>query len=288
VHGVDPTIMQRGNTMTCTRVIVVLTALLLHSGALSQTDVKGGKDHPLLTRMPGYYITSSDVKEFDKYTTAYLPDAEAVWEGKVTKLAYELKQGAKQVSMVQIVRNYENALKKIGAKVLYNEERLLGARIAGKDATTFVHVEAFNDGNTYELVVVEQGGMKQEVMADADALSNSITATGKAEAYGIYFDTGKAMLKPESTPTLEEITKLLKQHPKMALYVVGHTDNEGSLESNLKLSADRAAAVVRALTGMGIRGSRLKSAGLASYCPVASNRTEAGKARNRRVELVEQ
>lgn len=274
--------------MTCTRVIIVLAALLIHGGALAQTDVKGGKDHPLLTRMPGYFITSSDVKEFDKYTTAYLPDAEAVWEGKVTKLRYELKEGAKQSSMVQIVRNYENALKKIGAKVIYNEERVLGARIAGKNATTFVHVEAFNDGNDYELVVVEQAAMKQEVMADADALSNSIAATGKAEAYGIYFDTGKAILKPESTPTLEEITKLLKQNPKMALYVVGHTDNEGSLESNLKLSADRAAAVVRALTGMGIKGSRLKSAGLASYCPVASNRTEDGKARNRRVELVEQ
>jgi outer membrane protein OmpA-like peptidoglycan-associated protein len=70
--------------------------------------------------------------------------------------------------------------------------------------------------------------------------------------------------------------------------VVGHTDNAGALDHNLKLSADRAEAVVKSLIGRGIAASRLKAAGVGPYCPVASNHTEEGKAKNRRVELVEQ
>jgi OOP family OmpA-OmpF porin len=106
--------------------------------------------------------------------------------------------------------------------------------------------------------------------------------------YGIYFDTGKSVMKPESNPALEEITKLLKHSGSLTLFVVGHTDNVGNLESNLNLSADRADAVVKALTGKGIAASRLKAAGVGPYCPVASNRTDDGKAKNRRVELVEE
>ncbi|MCX5841461.1 MAG: OmpA family protein, partial [Deltaproteobacteria bacterium] len=127
-----------------------------------------------------------------------------------------------------------------------------------------------------------------DVVADAAALGASIAATGKATVYGIYFDTGKSVMKPESNPSLEEITKLLKQNGSLTLYVVGHTDNVGALDNNLKLSADRADAVVKTLIGRGIVASRLKGSGVGPYCPVASNRTEEGKAKNRRVELVEQ
>ena len=119
-------------------------------------------------------------------------------------------------------------------------------------------------------------------------LSESIATTGKAAVYGIYFDTGKSVIKPESDPTIDEIAKLLGQNPGLKLFVVGHTDNVGSLEANLKLSNDRANAVTKALVERKIEGGRLKSVGVASYCPVASNRTDEGKAKNRRVELVEQ
>jgi OOP family OmpA-OmpF porin len=134
----------------------------------------------------------------------------------------------------------------------------------------------------------KKGEMKQDVVADAAALGASIAATGKAAVYGIYFDTGKSVVKPESIPALDEITKLLKQNSGLALYVVGHTDYVGALDLNLKLSADRADAVVKALVARGIAASRLKGAGVGPYCPVASNRSEEGRAKNRRVELVEQ
>ena len=80
---------------------------------------------------------------------------------------------------------------------------------------------------------------------------------------------------------------MLKQNAALKLFVVGHTDSDGKLEANMKLSSDRAASVVKALIENGIQAARLKSSGVGPYCPVESNRTEEGKAKNRRVELVE-
>lgn len=272
------------------KIVGLLLVLFAASSVLAQneTDVKGSLDHPLFTRMPGYYISDYNVKEFDKFTSSYLSGQDENWEGKVTRLAYYIKTGAKQASMLQIARNYENAVKEIGGKILVNEGRVIEGKIEKDGGVTYAHVEAFNDGRNYDVIVVETGAMKQDVVADAAALSASIAATGKVAVYGIYFDTGKSVVKPESTPALEEIVKLMKQNGSLTLYVVGHTDNVGALDYNLKLSADRADAVVKALIGRGIVASRLKGAGVGPYCPVASNRTEEGKAKNRRVELVEQ
>jgi OOP family OmpA-OmpF porin len=239
-------------------------------------------------RMPGYIISDYEVKEFDKFTSSYLSGQDENWEGKVTRLAYNIKTGANQPSMLQIARNYENAVKKIGGKILVSEGRVIEGKIEKDGAVTYVHVESFNDGRNYDVIIVETGAMKQDVVADAAALSAIIAATGKAAVYGIYFDTAKSVIKPESTPALEEIVKLLKLNGGLTLYVVGHTDSVGALDYNLKLSADRADAVVKALVGRGIAASRLKGAGVGPYCPVASNRAEDGKAKNRRVELVEQ
>lgn len=256
--------------------------------AQNETDIEGSRDHPLFTRMPGYFISSYEVKEFDRVTSAYLSGEDENWEGKVTRLGYDVKTGAVQASMLQIGRNYENAVKRVGGKILVSEGRVVEAKILKGGGITYIHAEAFNDGRNYGITVVETKPMKQDVVADASALSADIAATGKAAVYGIYFDTGKSVVKSESNPSLEEIAKLLKQQAALTLYVIGHTDNVGALDYNLKLSADRADAVVKALVARGIAASRLKAGGVGPYCPVASNRSEDGKAKNRRVELVEQ
>jgi outer membrane protein OmpA-like peptidoglycan-associated protein len=107
--------------------------------------------------------------------------------------------------------------------------------------------------------------------------------------YGIYFDTGKSDLKPESEEAIAEIAKLLKGDTDLKLYVVGHTDNVGALDANMKLSGSRAEAVLQALVRThGIAASRLKSFGNGPYAPVATNDTDEGRAKNRRVELVSQ
>jgi OOP family OmpA-OmpF porin len=268
-------------------IFVFLVIAFASAQAEGEKDVKGGKDHPLLSRMPGYYLSSSEIKDFDTYTSAYLSDKEARWEGKLTKLGYTRKEGSKPVSMTQIARNYENAIRQIGGKILYSEGRVMNGKIQKNGAVTYVEVAAFNEGRDYEIVIVETKPMEQEVTADASALGKSIAATGKVAVYGIYFDTGKSELKPQSDPTLEEITKMLKQNSRLKLYVVGHTDDVGSPENNMKLSGERAAAVVKALVGRGVASARLKPAGAGPYCPVESNKTDDGKAKNRRVELVE-
>lgn len=277
------------------RVIISLLCVLCTgfiAFAQDETDVKGSADHPLFTRMPGFYIAEYDVKDFDKYEPGTLSGtADASWEGKMTFITYSIKTGAKQPSMLQIAQNYENALKKIGGKILYGtakDGRTAQGKIEKGGGVTYVEACAFNEGSRYWLFIIEKGAMKQDVVADANALKASIAATGKAVAEGIFFEADKAVVKAESGPALDEIAKLLKQNPSLKLYVVGHTAASGTLESCLKLSSERADAIVKALVAKGVAVARLKAAGVGPYCPAASNRTEEGKAMNRRVELVEQ
>jgi len=267
--------------------VLLLVFAVSFTDAQEEVDVKGSADHPLFTRMPGYFISDYYAKEFDQYDS-YMTGAESTWEGKFTLLYYTIKTGATQPSMVQVARNYENAVKKIGGKVVVSEGRVMEGKIEKNGGVTYVHAEAFNDGRNYTVVIVEKQAMRQDVVADAASLRASLASTGKVVVEGIYFEADKAVVKPESTPAIEEIVKLLKQDPKLALYVVGHTANVGTLESGLKLSNDRADAIVKILIGKGIAATRLKAVGVGPYCPAASNRTEEGKAKNRRVELVEQ
>jgi OmpA-OmpF porin, OOP family len=114
------------------------------------------------------------------------------------------------------------------------------------------------------------------------------SASGHAVVNGILFDTGKAEIKPESAPALQEVIKLLQQDAKLKLYVVGHTDNVGALAGNIELSQRRAAAVVQALTAQGVAAGRLQAYGAGPYSPLASNDSDDGRTLNRRVELVKQ
>jgi outer membrane protein OmpA-like peptidoglycan-associated protein len=131
-----------------------------------------------------------------------------------------------------------------------------------------------------------EGGL---VTASAAELAAGLDRDGHISVYNIYFDTGKADLRPESKPALDQVAALLENQAGLRLMVVGHTDSTGALDVNMRLSADRAAAVVKVLTSTyGVAVARLSPHGAGPLAPVASNRTEEGKARNRRVDLVEQ
>ena len=267
---------------------ILVISFLIVGVALAETDVIGSKDHPLLTRMPDYYISHYNVSDFAGFDPTVIGGKDVHWEGKVYSFGYSRKEGGRPISMLQIVRNYETAIKQAGGKILGGDERRVAAEIRQKGALIGVYVEAFNDGRDYSLTIVESQAMQQEVVADAKAMGNDLANTGKTIVYGIHFDTASAAIKPDSEAALVEIVKLLKGSPTLNVYVVGHTDSVGSLDSNLKLSSARAAAVVNALVARGIAASRLKSAGVGPYSPVASNDTDAGKAKNRRVEFVKQ
>jgi outer membrane protein OmpA-like peptidoglycan-associated protein len=278
------------------KVIAVILCILFVLVGLSvfaaEKDIKGSKDHPLLTRIPDFYINVFEDKDFDKHEFLVQNGkkvSRVSVEGHKYYMQYNLNQGAKQPGDLKIVRNIENALTKIGGKVLFEGERPWSATVklekGGKE--TWVTVSAWP--TLYRLTIVEKEVMEQVVEANAEAMGNDINLTGHVSIYGIYFDTGKSEIKSESDVAIAEIAKLLKNNGALKIYVVGHTDNVGSFDSNMKLSKDRADAVAKALTAKhGIAAARLKPYGVASLAPVTSNDTEEGKAKNRRVELVKQ
>lgn len=267
---------------------VLALCFLTLGAALAQSDVKGSKDHPLISRMPDYYISSYAVSEFAGFDPTVVGGKEVHWEGKMYSYEYARKENGRPISELQIIRNYETAIKQAGGKILGGDERRVATEIRKAGALTGVYVEVFNGGRDYSLTIVESQALQQEVVADASAMRNDLADTGKTVVHGIYFDTASATIKPESERALAEMVKLLNGSVALKVYVVGHTDSAGGLDSNLKLSSDRAASVVKALAARGIAAPRLKSAGVGPYSPVASNETDAGKAKNRRVELVKQ
>jgi len=121
----------------------------------------------------------------------------------------------------------------------------------------------------------------------AGALDQNLMSTGKAVIYGITFDFDKSDIKPESKPQLDQIAKLLSEHPDLKLAITGHTDNQGNADYNQKLSERRAQAIVDTLgTTYNVALNRLSAQGMGSSSPIASNDLEEGRAKNRRVELV--
>jgi outer membrane protein OmpA-like peptidoglycan-associated protein len=143
----------------------------------------------------------------------------------------------------------------------------------------------------YFVQVIEAQPMQtdQVTVLKADTMGQGLAVEGKIALYGIYFDTGNAEVKPESTAQLEEMGKLLTQSMKLKVFIVGHTDNQGVVDANLALSLRRAQAVAAALTkDYKIDSNRLSARGVANFAPVAINETDIGRAKNRRVELVVQ
>lgn len=150
--------------------------------------------------------------------------------------------------------------------------------------------QLLNDRAAILVETVEPRSMeKRMVTQSAEEIGGKITAEGRATFYNILFDFDKAELKPESAPQIAEMARFLKENPQARIFIIGHTDNKGGLDYNLQLSGKRAQAVAKALSAQyGVDAKRLAARGLGPLAPVATNRTEEGQAKNRRVEMVEQ
>ncbi len=290
---------------------IVLFAVPLQA----QRDVGGSQDHPVVTRYPGSLIRFYNQVDFDKYPLALAvenrrPGGVKQIEGKVTKITYQNPAGR---SAHEIFSNYRDALVKAGYQTLFScagadcgmamywqqlnglyasggprevQGLVVRGKTGGKDVTVAMSV---NTGFSI-LHIVEHKAMEAGlVTASAAELASGLERDGHISVYAIYFDTGSTVLKAESSPALAEIGKLMAAKPELRLHVVGHTDSTGGLAVNMKLSAGRAASVVKALTGEhGVSAARLESHGVGPLAPVATNATEEGKAKNRRVDLVSQ
>ncbi len=271
------------------RTLVTLVALASGAAAAAGADQPGCKDHPLFTRMTGYHIYRCEQAPFEALAVLDAKGKEQSVEGRLTSITYTLDEGRPQPSRIQVARNYENALKPLGGGIVsqVDDGAMTYLRVTKDGVEAWVVLNLYNT-QQYGLKILEKGGMAQEVTANAAAFSRDIKATGHVAVYGIHFDTGKADVKPESEPALKEVAALMAGDAQLKLLVVGHTDGVGSLESNMRLSQARAESIVKALVARGVAAGRLKPQGAGPIAPVATNRTDEGRAKNRRVELVEQ
>ncbi|MEM6722432.1 MAG: OmpA family protein [Bacteroidota bacterium] len=291
-----------------------------------EKDVAGSSDHPLISRYEGFRIDTYSENDFDSYELPLGPAVNSKTlgehldlEGRVTKIFYSDNE-APFPSAYQVFKNYETALNAQGAEILFSCQKgdcgkgptdfflnfsdnevflsyFLRFGIHGYHAATFTkdgkryHVGIFirgeNNLTQYELHIVESEEIDLDMVTVAD-IEKGIAESGKQIFYGIYFDFGKATLKPESAETIDQITAYLKANPELPFYVVGHTDNVGAYASNVELSQARAASVIQALSDKGVDTDRLMPIGVGPVAPVRPNDSDSNRAKNRRVELVAQ
>ncbi|PIR34512.1 MAG: hypothetical protein COV36_00635 [Alphaproteobacteria bacterium CG11_big_fil_rev_8_21_14_0_20_44_7] len=275
-------------------------------------------DHPLLSAYEGSTIYSKDMKEYDEYKVFRGWDKETkeynteMLEGKVTKILYK---NPKERSILELYRNYEAALATKGVEIIYscNQANMecvndyIGANLRnkfnisaiGNKAGRYVYAkleqedqiaylilavgEAYTDVHIIEMKKMETG----KAAVNLQVLAEGIDKQGFVVVEGIYFDTDKATLKPESSAAIEEVAKLLAARADLSLYVVGHTDMQGDLQHNMNLSKDRAQSVVNELVSKhGVSAARLDGHGVGPLSPQASNASDSGRSLNRRVVLV--
>jgi outer membrane protein OmpA-like peptidoglycan-associated protein len=261
----------------------------------AQQDIQGSSDPALFpSRIPGFYIESYETNDYgvSQFTKTNGELIEA--QGKKTVIKYQSLPNAKKVSSAYIALNYQVASKKLNPsqefigdlKTFYCAEIKNGGINYWMQVTSYVGEGSAEATESYMIVIIEKSLMEQVISA-AEIQSN-LKSTGHVALY-ILFDTGAATIKQESKPAIKEIAGFLKKNPAMKAYIVGHTDNQGNSEANIKLSLDRANAVMNELITLHqIQANQLTAKGVGSLCPIASNDTEDGKKQNRRVELVKQ
>lgn len=307
---------------TWLRPILLLLAVsfgIITSVTAQTRDVAGARDYPGIGRFGGSVITGYQVKEFDaaRMQAAVFKDGQPTdarrLEGRITRIAYRTNAGP---SILEVSRNFEAQLAKAGFETLlacdtdacggipfseavdalpipqmwvdgFNYRYVAGRKVDnGREIFASVMVSENNRDIYAQLVIAELGAI-QNKMVDASAMAKGLRETGRIALYGIYFDTDKTEVKPESRPTLEQIAKLLASQVSLSVYIVGHSDNQGPYAYNLDLSRRRAEAIAAELVkNYGVSAPRLRTAGVGLLAPVGSNATDAGRALNRRVELV--
>ena len=302
----------------------IALVLLLFSTLLAKEP---GKDHPLISRFADARMTYYQVRDYDAFSLlrcdvkGVQKDLKTCKPfevaGKLTKIKYSVPS---KYSGFEVYSNYLDALRRAGYLILANirtkkvrdfvahKERFadgypdpynlsedndqhyyIAAATPKKDAYVAIYVaEGYMGRNGAVFVAVVEPKEMQLGRVSAKTIADKLQAQGHIALYGIYFDFDKATIKPASKPTLDAIAKFLRKHPAIRLYIVGHTDSKGSLSYNMQLSRKRAKVVMdRLVNEYKIDPKRLKAFGVGPLCPVASNRLESGRAKNRRVELVE-
>ncbi|SJZ96540.1 OmpA family protein [Novilysobacter spongiicola] len=277
-------------------------------GAVPVSEVALG-DFPYFTLPAGYGNPNKPipVREFDR-VAVWTGDRLEWVEGRIFESFVHAEPG-KGWSLLEVIRNLDHQVSEAGGvKVteskppnevveawgeeqayspgrgdIYNE-KVLTWLVRRADRNIWLHFVG-NTASGSWMVVESEAFKPTAALLPASELKQQLDSLGKV-ALEVNFATDKAEILPESKPQIEQVAELLRNDPELRLSVNGHTDDTGDAARNQQLSEERATSVVAALTARGVSADRLQARGFGQDEPVADNATEAGKARNRRVELV--
>ena len=246
------------------------------------------KEHPYIQAIPGFTLYDSEFKNFASFAFKLKEQDGTISkkevQGKTWELIYEYSKGNYEYSRLEIIENYRREALTKGGRVLSGDEVVLDFRVPlPEGGTAWAHL--YTASNYYELTIVNQEGFKKQLTFSAREMKDKLDSQGRVAIYGIHFDFDKADLKPGSEKVLLEMVKLMKDNPGLQVEIQGHTDNVGQRAYNQQLSEQRATTVRSFLSLYGIAPERITVRGFGPHRPVADNRTEEGRALNRRVEL---
>lgn len=264
--------------------IIAFIVMLISITSIVAQDADGCKEHPFFSRMPNFFISDCSQK-FDKLDYYDANGEIASKEGELTIISYSFPddESLNVPSQLQVIRNYENAITKLGGKKIYVDKQNLTYSLKKNSKEYIICIEMTNANIIHKLYVLEVGLMVQEITANE--MLDALNKDGYI-ALNILFETGKSAIQKESFPIVDQIYELMKSNTSLKVSVEGHTDNLGDAASNKKLSNDRAKAIMDALIAKGIDETRLSSIGWGQEKPVGDNRTDEGRTKNRRVEIV--
>lgn len=314
-------------------------------------DVEGAIPHPLLSSYKNSCIVGYNETKFDAVTlpiskiTSTGANKEITVEGKVTDILYGI-QNSENITILEVQRNYEQALKNSGLKIMYSAYGKKGVMLNNSGistkyesigSTTYIGTFEFLKSKDYRLIFnylgrnqnnelayfVAQGNkdgkdytlmlylnyckgnsvlIKNKIFIQAkiiesesmdtgqvsiSSIDEKIKNEGKEVFHNILFDFGSDQLTKESYTVIKTLAQYLNNNKTNNYYIVGHTDNVGSLSANQTLSEKRAKAVFVALTTKyKVNSSQVSAHGVGQLSPLAINTTESGRALNRRVEVV--
>ena len=277
-------------------------SVLVSVAALAQSPKDNPKceANPVFNRFAGEVLSNCErarFKDLDLWRWKATNDpksgiASLTVEGEYWYYFDDIARDAKGLhpGKLEVQRNFENAVRQGKGEVLSSGSGKVYYRLRKGNDEFWGEAGCGRGGDDCSAImhkIVRVAAMEQSVVVSAEQIAKAMGDEGKVVFYGIYFDTDKATLKAESAPTLVEMAKWLTTNAGAKVFIVGHTDMQGALERNQKLSRDRAAAVIAALVKEhGIKADRMVADGVGPLAPVASNADETGRAKNRRVEMV--
>ncbi len=265
------------------KLTISFVILLISTISAYSQDLEGCKDHPMFSRMKGFSIAEC-AKNYNKLETYNSAGEDISFEGYLTFLNYTFNTEAGEMpSNYQIIKNYQDAIVAKGGKKVYTDDKYGCFELKSNGKEYKIMLRDFYNGTDFKLYVLEMDAMVQEITANV--MLDALNKDGYI-ALNILFETGKFSIQKESLPIVDQIYELMKTDQTLKISIEGHTDNVGDAVSNKTLSKNRAKAIMDALIAKGIDKGRMSFVGWGQEKPVADNRSEEGKTKNRRVEIV--